>query len=92
MKSSQGGHRYCFAEGKLPTDDVLVLQRTGRPVATLQEIVARTGLVWALQILGGGVLYSIGAAAYALKKPNPYPKVFGYHGKPLFALFCPSRS
>ena len=42
---------------------------------------ARTGLPWARQILGGGILYSIGAAAYALKWPDPFPKVFGYHGR-----------
>ena len=34
---------------------------------------------WALQIVGGGVLYSVGAFAYMLKWPNPVPKVFGYH-------------
>ena len=26
-----------------------------------------------------GVIYSVGAAVYALKRPNPAPKVFGYH-------------
>lgn len=30
-------------------------------------------------ILAGGIVYSIGALIYALKKPNPYPKYFGYH-------------
>ena len=30
-------------------------------------------------ILGGGVAYSIGALFYAIKKPNPFPKVFGFH-------------
>lgn len=29
--------------------------------------------------LGGGVVYSLGALAYALKRPNPWPAVFGYH-------------
>jgi hemolysin III len=29
--------------------------------------------------IGGGVLYSLGALAYALKRPNPFPAVFGYH-------------
>lgn len=33
-----------------------------------------TGLV-----IGGGVLYTVGAVIYALKKPNPVPAVFGYH-------------
>ncbi|MBA3605848.1 MAG: hemolysin III family protein, partial [Acidimicrobiia bacterium] len=27
----------------------------------------------------GGVLYTVGAIVYALKRPNPWPRVFGYH-------------
>ena len=27
----------------------------------------------------GGVLYTIGAVIYALGRPNPWPKVFGFH-------------
>jgi hemolysin III len=27
----------------------------------------------------GGVFYTIGAVAYALKRPNPWPRYFGYH-------------
>ncbi len=30
-------------------------------------------------ILGGGVLYTVGAVIYALRRPDPYPAVFGYH-------------
>ena len=30
-------------------------------------------------ILVGGLLYSAGAAVYALHRPNPWPGVFGYH-------------
>jgi hemolysin III len=30
-------------------------------------------------ILGGGSLYSIGALTYALRRPDPWPRVFGYH-------------
>ena len=30
-------------------------------------------------ILIGGVLYTLGAVAYALKRPNPIPGVFGFH-------------
>lgn len=30
-------------------------------------------------ILVGGVLYSIGAVVYGLKRPNPVPGVFGFH-------------
>lgn len=32
-----------------------------------------------LLLLVGGILYSVGAAAYARRSPNPRPEVFGYH-------------
>jgi hemolysin III len=37
-----------------------------------------TGTELALVVLGG-VLYSVGAAVYALHAPNPWPATFGYH-------------
>ena len=30
-------------------------------------------------IIIGGAIYTLGAVVYAIKKPNPYPRVFGYH-------------
>ena len=30
-------------------------------------------------ILAGGIIYTLGAVIYALKRPNPWPRVFGYH-------------
>lgn len=30
-------------------------------------------------VVAGGVLYSIGAGVYALRRPNPWPATFGYH-------------
>jgi len=30
-------------------------------------------------ILGGGVSFSIGAVIYALRRPNPWPGLFGFH-------------
>ena len=43
------------------------------------ELVAHVG--WgAVALLGlGGLLYSAGAAVYALRRPDPVPAVFGYH-------------
>src|SRR5918995_6472654 len=34
------------------------------------------GIAW---ILGGGLVYSVGALIYGLKWPNPAPRVFGFH-------------
>jgi hemolysin III len=30
-------------------------------------------------LIGGGVIYSLGAVIYAARRPNPVPGVFGYH-------------
>ncbi|KHK98989.1 hemolysin III [Microbacterium mangrovi] len=30
-------------------------------------------------IAAGGILYTLGAVVYALKRPNPWPSVFGFH-------------
>ena len=30
-------------------------------------------------LLAGGVLYTIGAVIYGLKRPDPYPRTFGFH-------------
>lgn len=30
-------------------------------------------------LAGGGVLYSVGAVIYATRRPDPFPRVFGYH-------------
>jgi len=32
-----------------------------------------------LLLLGGGIAYSLGALIYGLKKPDPWPPVFGFH-------------
>jgi hemolysin III len=30
-------------------------------------------------LAGGGVLYTLGAVVYATRRPDPFPRVFGYH-------------
>jgi hemolysin III len=30
-------------------------------------------------VVSGGVTYTLGAIVYALKRPNPFPRVFGFH-------------
>jgi hemolysin III len=43
---------------------------------SLSTALGPTSVAW---FLGGGVVYSLGAAAYAFKRPNPWPHTFGYH-------------
>ncbi|GAB6095405.1 hemolysin III family protein [Desulfatiferula olefinivorans] len=33
-------------------------------------------LIW---LVAGGLFYSVGAVIYAVKKPDPFPRVFGFH-------------
>ena len=48
-------------------------------VPVLPDIVDALGYAGLSLLVGGGVAYSIGAVFYALKRPNPFPGVFGYH-------------
>jgi hemolysin III len=43
------------------------------------------GLGGTLLVAAGGLLYTIGAVVYATQRPNPNPRVFGYHE--VFHLF-----
>ena len=48
-------------------------------LAALPEIMARVGLGGMLLLVLGGVLYTLGAVAYATRRPSLWPRVFGYH-------------
>lgn len=47
-------------------------------VVYLPELLA-ANLVMMLLILIGGLLYTLGAVFYAMKRPNPFPGHFGFH-------------
>jgi len=48
-------------------------------LAAIPEIAHNLGLGAILTLVLGGVLYTIGALAYTFKRPNPWPRVLGYH-------------
>jgi hemolysin III len=47
--------------------------------ATIPQMASRAGIGAVTLLAVGGVLYSAGAVVYALRRPDPSPKVFGYH-------------
>ena len=47
--------------------------------AVFGELPAAIGWLAVAGLLGGGALYIAGAVVYASGRPNPWPKVFGYH-------------
>ena len=48
-------------------------------VAIFGELPAAIGWLGVAGLAAGGLLYTIGAVVYASGRPNPFPKVFGYH-------------
>lgn len=48
-------------------------------VAAFPQLVRHAGVGSTILVAVGGVLYTIGAVVYATRKPDPVPRVFGYH-------------
>jgi len=48
-------------------------------IVALPQLFSARGIAMPLLLIAGGVLYSLGAAAYATKRPNPWPRTFGFH-------------
>ncbi|WBB65657.1 hemolysin III family protein [Micromonospora sp. WMMD812] len=48
-------------------------------VAMLPQILHQGGVTALVLLLVGGAIYSVGAVFYALRRPNPWPTVFGHH-------------
>ena len=61
-------------------------------VMIISDIVSSYNLSIVSLILAGGILYSVGAVIYGLKKPNPIPSVFGYHEVFHIFVICGSVS
>jgi hemolysin III len=48
-------------------------------IAVLPDILRSGGVAALVLLLAGGAVYSMGAVFYALRRPNPWPTVFGHH-------------
>ena len=48
-------------------------------LAALPALLDRVGLVATALFAAGGALYTVGATVYALRRPDPWPRVFGFH-------------
>ncbi len=48
-------------------------------IGYLPAIWQNGGVIVAVLILLGGVLYTLGAIVYTLQRPNPFPRWFGFH-------------
>ena len=48
-------------------------------LAAFPQMIDRVGITGTALVATGGLLYTVGAIIYATKRPNPAPRVFGYH-------------
>jgi len=48
-------------------------------VAVTPDLIDEVGVTAAVLVGMGGLLYTVGAVIYALRRPDPIPTVFGYH-------------
>ena len=48
-------------------------------IVALPQLVSRIDLAAVLLLVAGGLAYTAGAIVYAVRRPNPFPAVFGYH-------------
>jgi hemolysin III len=48
-------------------------------IVVFPQLLDRLGATCITLVLVGGVLYTLGAIAYAIRRPDPIPSVFGYH-------------
>lgn len=48
-------------------------------VFVLPQLLAHAGVAVLVLLLVGGLLYTVGALFYALRRPDPWPTTFGYH-------------
>ncbi|HXS47088.1 MAG TPA: hemolysin III family protein [Solirubrobacterales bacterium] len=47
--------------------------------AAFPQLLVDMGVTGTLLVAAGGLLYTAGAVVYAIQRPNPNPRVFGYH-------------
>jgi hemolysin III len=61
-------------------------------IAVLPDMLHQGGVALLILMLAGGAAYTMGAIFYALRRPNPWPTVFGhhefFHASTLLAAIC----
>ncbi len=71
-------------KGAIPTlpkwvTNTLTLAMGWLPIVLAIPLFQATGLIGLSWVVGGGLLYTIGAVLFAIEKPNPVPGRFGFH-------------
>lgn len=73
------GQKLIWVDGPTWIAPVIAVALGWVGVVTFPQLLAKTGVAGAMLLLAGGILYTLGAVVYALRRPDPVPTVFGYH-------------
>jgi hemolysin III len=71
--------KFCWVSAPGWTSALVGLALGWLGVIVLPQFAHREGITPVLLIAAGGLAYSAGALVYATKRPDPLPRVFGYH-------------
>lgn len=71
--------KFCWVNAPKWLSAVIGLALGWVGVAVMPEIARHEGWVPVILLAAGGLAYTAGALVYALRRPDPLPRVFGYH-------------
>ena len=71
--------KFCWVRAPKWVSVVLGVALGWAGVAALPEILKHDGITPVVLLGAGGLAYTAGAIVYALRRPDPFPRVFGYH-------------
>jgi hemolysin III len=71
--------KFCWVRAPKWVSVVLGVALGWAGVAALPEVVKHDGIAPVILLGAGGLAYTAGAIVYALRRPDPFPRVFGYH-------------
>lgn len=71
--------KFCWVSAPRWTSALVGLALGWLGVIVLPQFAHREGITPVLLLAAGGVAYSAGALVYATRRPDPLPRVFGYH-------------
>lgn len=71
--------KFCWVTGPKWLAAVFGLALGWVGVAAMPQIARHDGIAPVVLLAAGGAAYTTGAIVYALRRPDPLPRVFGYH-------------
>ena len=73
------GHRFLWPRAPNWVAAAIALTIGWGGIAVLPQIISQLGAAGSTLLVVGGIVYTAGAIVYVRRRPDPLPRVFGYH-------------